>query len=280
MKKPRLLTDVGRPGEAAKSARWKCVCAYDGRDFAGWQSQPDGRGIQDAIEARLAVLLGKAVRIHGSGRTDAGVHALGQVFHFDGVWRHGPERLVAALNAGLPPALQIQAALRTSPHFHARFSVLEKVYRYEIYLGTPDPFVRPLVWSRGEALDVRAMGAAARLLEGRHDFRAFAANNGDLRVNTVRTLRRLAVVRRGRRLRVEAVADGFLYKMVRSLVGALVSVGEGRMSLAVVERLLRSAPERTHAVPTAPAQGLFLYRVRYPRRIGVPVEREESPAME
>ena len=125
--------------------RWKCICAYDGTTFAGWQSQTGGNAIQDVIEKRLARILGAPVRIQSSGRTD-GVHALGQVFHFDADWRHGPEKLVAALRAGLPPAIQIKSARAVPPEFHARFSATGKTYIYFLYLGEADPFTRPVCW--------------------------------------------------------------------------------------------------------------------------------------
>lgn len=259
-----------------KSARWKCVCAYDGREFAGWQSQPGGTGVQDKIESRLAVLLGHSVRIHGSGRTDAGVHADNQVFHFDAAWRHGGERLVAALNAGLPSSILIRSATQVSLHFHARFSVAEKVYRYQLYLGTPDPFLRPFVWARADSLDLEKMRSVARALEGKHDFRAFSANSGVDRLHTVRDLHRLRISRRGRLVRIEAAADGFLYKMVRSLVGALVAAGEKKMTPDEVMHLLEAAKPRTHEVPTAPAHGLFLHRVRYRRTISGDSSHEDS----
>lgn len=242
--------------------RWRCRCAYDGGRFAGWQSQPGGRAVQDAIEARLAAIFRRPVRIHGSGRTDAGVHARGQVFHFDAEWRHGSEKLLAALRDRLPPGLQIAAIARARAGFHARFDARGKVYRYRIHLGDADPFTRPYCWTLFRPLDAAAMRAAARRLRGRHDFRAFSAENGPRREDTVRDLRRLEVGCRGRRIEVVAEADGFLYKMVRSLVGALVAAGEGKLSLAEIDALLRGAP-RTAAVQTAPAQGLFLERVLY-----------------
>jgi tRNA pseudouridine38-40 synthase len=243
--------------------RWKCVCAYDGRGFSGWQSQPDGNAVQDVIERRLKWMLGRAVRIHGSGRTDAGVHARGQVFHLDAEWTHGPAKLLAALRGGLPPAIQVRSA-RPVPHaFHARFSAVGKIYFYQLHHGGPaDPFLLPFCWSIHQKLDVEAMRAAARRLTGRHDFRAFSACNGVEREDTVRRLRRLDVTGRGARLRITAEADGFLYKMVRSLVGALVAVGQGKLTPAQVAAILRGA-RRTHAIQTAPAQGLFLARVRY-----------------
>lgn len=253
----------------ASVQRWKAVCAYDGTAFAGWQSQPGGTSLQDVIEARLRVLAGGPIRIHASGRTDAGVHARGQVFHFDLAWRHGAERLLAALRVGLPPTILIQSIRPVPGDFHARFSAVGKRYEYHVYLGHPDPFIRPFVWclDRPTAPDFVAMRRAAKVLLGRHDFAAFSAFTGEEREDTVRTLRRLDVVRRGRRVTIVAEADGFLYKMVRSLVGALISVGFGKLSPDDLRRFLADA-RRTPAVETAPPQGLFLVRVQYRRTSG------------
>jgi len=242
--------------------RWKCICAYDGTAFAGWQSQAGGDAIQDVIEKRLARILGVPVRIQSSGRTDAGVHALEQVFHFDAAWRHGPEKLVAAMRAGLPPAIQIKSARAVPPEFHARFSATGKTYIYFLHLGEADPFNRPYCWPILHPLDFAAMEEAAAVLRGVHDFKAFSAFNRVKRENTVRNLRRLEIVRRGRRVRIAAEADGFLYKMVRSIVGALVAVGEGKLTPERVRTILESR-HRTAAVTTAPAQGLFLVKVKY-----------------
>lgn len=245
--------------------RWKCVCAYDGGGFAGWQSQAAGDSVQDALERRLAAIVGAPVRIHGSGRTDAGVHASGQVFHFDAAWGHGPEKLAAALRHQLPRAIQIVSVRPAPAAFHARFSATGKVYAYHLHLGDADPFTRPYCWPLPRPLDLAAVRAAAAVLAGRHDFRAFAARNGSEDggdANTVRDLRRLEVAARGRRVRITAEADGFLYKMVRSLVGTLVAAGEGKLAAADVARIL-AAGRRTPQVHTAPPQGLFLRRVLY-----------------
>lgn len=244
--------------------RWRCVCAYDGGHFAGWQSQAGANAVQDVIEARLAEIFGAPVRIHGSGRTDAGVHALGQVFHFDAEWRHGPEKMLAAFRIGLPAAIQVKSVRAVAADFHARFQAKGKRYEYRIDLGDPDPFTRPYCWPVFRPLEVAAMRAAAEVLRGRHDFRAFTALNGPAREDTVRELRRLDVTRRGRLVRIVAEADGFLYKMVRSLAGVLVAVGEGKLTPKDVRGILASR-ERTAAVQTAPPQGLFLVRVFYPR---------------
>lgn len=238
------------------------MCAYDGGPFAGWQSQTGGTAVQDTIERRLAEIFGQAVRIHGSGRTDAGVHARGQVFHFDAAWRHGTGKLLAALRAGLPPAIQIKSIQEVPSSFHARFSVTGKRYVYHLRLGDADPFTRPYCWPVFKPLDLAAMQAAAEVLRGTHDFRAFAAVNGPEREDTVRDLRRLDVAGRGRAIRITAEANGFLYKMVRSLAGVLVAVGEGRLTPAEVGRILAGG-RRVPAVHTAPPQGLFLERVFY-----------------
>jgi len=242
--------------------RWKCVCAYDGTQFAGWQSQAGGAAIQDVIEKRLAEIFHASIRIHGSGRTDSGVHAHGQVFHFDAEWRHDPEKLHAAFRIGLPRSIQIKSVRAVPATFHSRFGATGKRYEYRIHLGDADPFARPFCWTVFKPLDVSAMQSAAAVLRGRHDFRAFTALNGPEREDTVRGLRRLDVVQRGKNIRIVAEADGFLYKMVRSLVGVLAAVGEGKLTVAHVRAILQSR-ERTAAVQTAPAQGLFLVKVFY-----------------
>ncbi len=251
------------PGSAAAQVRrWKCTCAYDGTAFDGWQSQAGGNAIQDVLERRLAEIFKADVRVHGSGRTDAGVHAREQVFHFDAEWRHEPAKLLTAFRVGLPPAIQVRTVRAVAPEFHARFSATGKRYEYHLHLGDADPFTRPYCWSVFRPLEVAAMQAAARVLCGRRDFRAFTALNGPEKEDTVRDVRRLDVVRRGARIRITAEADGFLYKMVRSLTGVLVTVGEGRMTVAQVEEIL-AGRRRIPAVQTAPPQGLFLVKVFY-----------------
>ena len=240
------------------------MCAYDGADFSGWQSQTIGRAIQDVIEERMAEIFKTQVRIHGSGRTDAGVHAFEQVFHFDAEWRHDPAKLLAAMRVGLPASIQIKS-VRSVRDFHARFDATGKRYVYRVHLGDADPFTRPYCWTFFRPLDVAAMQAAAAVLVGRHDFRAFTAVTGWAKEDTVRDLRRLDVVRRGRMISITAEADGFLYKMVRSLAGVLVSVGEGKATVAEVKKILESR-QRTAVVQTAPPQGLFLQKVFYGKR--------------
>lgn len=244
--------------------RWRATCAYDGTPFGGWQSQPHRNAVQDHLEARLGELFNRSVRIHGSGRTDAGVHALGQVFHFDAAWPHGAPKLRKALQVGLPATLQVTRLRSAADDFHARFSATGKRYSYRIYQGAASPFEYPFVWARERPrrLDLEQMKAAARVLRGRHNFRAFAADNGTELESPIRELRTLELRPRGPRLKLIFEADGFLYKMVRSLTGALVAVGEARLSVDAVRDALATGT-RTELIETAPPQGLFLERVFY-----------------
>jgi tRNA pseudouridine38-40 synthase len=184
------------------------------------------------------------------------------VFHFDAEWNHGGEKLRRAMQAGLPDTIQISTATQVTPDFHARFSAKGKIYRYEIFLGEADPFSTRYCWSMERELDLAAMEKAAAVLRGKHDFKAFAAEGGTERETTVRDLRRLEIRKRGRRMRLVFEADGFLYKMVRSLTGTLVSTAVGRIPAREVAAILKSA-QRSPDVVTAPPHGLFLVKVLY-----------------
>lgn len=244
--------------------RWKVVCAYDGSTLCGWQSQPGGQTVQDFIEARLAQLFGAPVRIHGSGRTDAGVHARAQVFHFDGNWQHPPEALLRALRSGLPASVAVRSVRRAPPGFHARFSATGKRYVYHWFEGFALPWESPYCWSMGNRrLDIAAMNAAAAPLLGQHDFTAFGASRGDGSIdNPVKTLYELKVLRSGPRLRLVTEGSGYLYKMVRTLAGALTEVGLGKLPPQRLKAILDSRV-RPMNLPTAPAKGLWLEHVYY-----------------
>ncbi len=248
----------------SRGTRWKGTVAYDGTAFLGWQSQRGGNTIQDFIESRLAAILKQPVRIHGSGRTDSGVHARAQVFHFDAVWPHPVAHLHRALLSGLPEAILVRSVVRAPPGFHARSSATGKRYVYRLYEGYALPFDNRFVASMGRrCLDDAAMRAAAAYLVGHHDFSAFRADRGDGSAeDPVKDLRRLDVVRRGRNLRIITEADGYLYKMVRSLAGALIDVGLGKLTPEQVAGILENR-RRTALVVTAPARGLTLERVFY-----------------
>lgn len=254
--------------------RWKCTVAYDGTAYEGWQSQPSGNTIQDFLEARLSVLFKHRVVVHGSGRTDSGVHARGQVFHFDGDWAHSAADLLKALRVGYPDSIHVYRAEIVDGDFHARLSASGKRYVYQFFEGFADPFETRWYWSSGyRKLDVNRMNAVASRLLGRHDFSAFTANPRDGREDDpVRDLRLLRVERDGARLRLIAEADSFLFRMVRSLAGCVFDAGIGKLDPDAVSEILESRV-RTNRIQTAPACGLFLDTVYYH---GIPVSPEEG----
>lgn len=249
---------------SSEAERWQVTCAYDGTAFRGWQSQPGGHTIQDHLEARLSVIFDKPIRIHGAGRTDAGVHARAQMFHFDGAWPHGPEKLIRALRSGLPDGIQVTNVKHVSSLFHARFSAVGKRYCYRWYAGFAPPWASRYCYSlRQRTLDVAAMDAAAKQLLGEHDFTAFGANRGDgTEDDPMKTLWRMAVVQRGKQITFTTEGSGYLYKMVRSLAGTLERVGQGKLEPDAVRAILESG-KRPLDVETAPAKGLWLERVFY-----------------
>lgn len=251
----------------------KLTIAYDGTDFVGWQRQAEGPSIQGLLEAALAPLDERPVAVAGAGRTDAGVHARGQVASF--LLEHAIplDSLVRAINARLPPTVRALSAEHAPDGFHARFSARRKTYRYEL-LAAPvaDPFRQRYAWHVPDRLDVAAMVDAFRRVEGRHDFSAFQVSGSGVR-DTVRTMH-VARVTVGPAawchgpagsalvLGFELTGDGFLRYMVRSIVGTVVEVGRGRRQPASIDDLLEGAP-RGEAGPTAPPQGLCLMQVTY-----------------
>ncbi|MEC7230042.1 MAG: tRNA pseudouridine(38-40) synthase TruA [Verrucomicrobiota bacterium] len=244
--------------------RWKCTCAYDGTDFDGWQRQPGGGAVQNHIESALKQVFDLPLQLHGSGRTDAGVHARGQCFHFDAEWLHKPEKLVRALHSILPTSIRIKSVKSVSDDFHARFSVSGKRYLYNYYLGRADPVDDRYVWACHDLpLDLEEMQAAADRLLGTHDFSAYSATHGkENDPNPVKTVSRLQLKQRGKFIRLDTEGSGFLYRMVRSIAGALYAVGRGRLTPDDIAEILESK-KRTHRIVTAPAKGLFLDKVFY-----------------
>ena len=247
-------------------ARLKLIVAYDGAPFAGWQSQRNGNGIQDQLERAIAQICSKPVRVHGAGRTDAGVHALAQCAHVDlPARRYGEKRWRSALNGVLPPTIRIMQCKFAAQSFHARFSAEGKLYRYRIWNGEVLlPLENGRAWHVRDPIDRTALAAAAALFVGRHDFASFAANRGAPVDDTTRTLRAVRVRHSGLLLAIEFEADGFLYKMARLMAGALVEVGLGKASREEIRSRLHHPTQRfPHARNVAPAAGLFLVRVRY-----------------
>jgi tRNA pseudouridine38-40 synthase len=243
--------------------RYKMTISYEGTAYAGWQIQPRHRTIQSELERVLKELVRSKVRIHGSGRTDRGVHARAQVAHFDLAAPLIAAKLLGGMNALLDADIRVMRLGRAPADFHARLSAVGKEYRYLIHNGPIlPPFVRNVrTWVR-EDLDVEAMRKAARHLEGKKDFAAFSANPNREVEGTVRHLQNLTVRKRGSELCIVARGDGFLYKMVRSLAGFLLRVGRGDLSPGTARDILDSGT-RTATVPTAPPQGLFLWKVYY-----------------
>lgn len=242
--------------------RYRMTVEYDGTDFSGWQRQINGPSVQAAIEEALAGMTGVPTPIRGAGRTDAGVHALGQVAHFDTEARIPPHGFVRGLNSALPRSIAILDVQPAAPDFDARFSARGKLYRYSIWTApTRSPTRDRYVWHLRRALDVGRMQQAADLLVGRHDFAAFRAADCE-RKTTVRTVSRVAVARSEHLVTVEVEADAFLKNMVRILVGTLCEVGWGKRPAADMRRLLDERDRRQAGV-TAPPQGLMLVRVDY-----------------
>jgi tRNA pseudouridine38-40 synthase len=249
------------------SQTFKLTIAYDGTDFIGWQRQASGVSIQGLLEDALGELDGRPVTVTGAGRTDAGVHARGQVAAARLEREVDAGTVVRAVNIRLPPTVRVLDAAPVSGEFHARFDARLKSYRYRIWNAeVMNPFERSYAWHVPMALDVSAMAEAAAALCGTHDFGAFQGTGSDTQT-TVRTVVRSAVEREaGSPLVVyDAAGEGFLRHMVRNIVGTLVEVGRGRFPATWIGEVLASR-DRSAAGPTAPAHGLFLMAVAYGER--------------
>lgn len=240
----------------------RLLLEYDGTSYAGWQVQPDQNTIQGRLEAALETITGEPIRVVGSGRTDAGVHAIGQVGHFTTHSAMASNEFLRALNAILPRDIAVREVAEAPEGFHARYQATRKCYRYVLLQGeSRSAFGHRYGWEVGYLLDVTAMGQAAKSLVGTHDFSAFRASGG-APTDPVRTLHRLDIEEQDGDIIVLAEADGFLRHMVRNLVGTLVEVGSGRLRTDEVKAILE-ARDRSRAGPTAPPQGLFLIEVTY-----------------
>lgn len=257
--------------------RWlKLTLAYDGTEFSGWQRQPGRRTVQGTLEAAWRAVTGESVDSTASGRTDAGVHALGQTVGIATEARLDNATLVRALTANLPEDVVVRSVENAPDSFDATADAVSKRYRYSIHCGRlPDLFRRRYVWHIPRPLEVAAMHRAAQSLVGTHDFASFQAA-GSPRESTVRTICELSVQDRagewGEQVTIEVEGDGFLYKMVRNIVGTLVEVGRGKRSETSLEEVLR-ARDRAAAGQTAPPHGLILVAVEY----GVEDQRTVRP---
>lgn len=244
-------------------SRYRLTIEYDGAPFVGWQSQKNGRSVQEAIEQAVAAFAGEQVTVKGAGRTDAGVHALGQVAHID-LSRHWPADTVRdAVNAHLrPEPVSILSVEAVSDDFDARFSARRRHYLYRIVdRRAPLALDRGRAWSVPARLDAATMHVAAQALVGKHDFTTFRASECQAK-SPVKTLDSLDVLRRGDEITVHASARSFLHNQVRSMVGTLKKVGEGRWQASDVAAAL-AARDRARSGPVAPAHGLYLVAVDY-----------------
>lgn len=245
----------------------KITLAYDGSAFHGWQIQPGFRTVQETVEHCLHKILGHAVRVTASGRTDAGVHALGQVINFRTPSKIPEEGLLKALNSLLPSDLSARDVLEVAPDFHARKMALSKKYVYVIDTsGIRSPFLSRYVFHLPGALDVHAMRRSIEMLNGEQDFSSFMGAGSSVKT-TVRKILATGILERDSRVFFYIQGSGFLRHMVRNIMGTLIQVGRSMLAPEDMERIL-ALKDRTHAGPTAPPQGLYLVEVCY---------KEENP---
>lgn len=243
---------------------YRMVIAYDGTEYAGWQIQPNALSIQELLQNTLKQILQHDVWVTGSGRTDAGVHAVAQVAHFETSNNIDPGKLRSSLNGLLPEDVRIRLLEPAPKGFHARYSAKGKTYHYHLTVGQRNPFRRRYSTHFPYALDAELLRDAAALFVGKHDFTSFAneASSGSAARNAVRNLYRLDMIEEEGGYRFEFEGEGFLYKMVRNIMGTLIEVGSGRRPIDDIPRLFE-AKDRRQAGRTAPPQGLFLMRVDY-----------------
>ena len=238
------------------------IIEYDGTGYCGWQRQREDNTIQQRVEDALYMLTGKKTAVHSAGRTDAGVHALGQVAHFDTQAKIPPDKYSFALNALLPPDIRIRKSAQAADRFHARFNAKRKRYRYVVFNA---PHASALLSNRSMhvpvPLDIEKMRSAAVYLIGEHDFSAFTS--AQLRMkNKVRTIYGIKISKQKEKIAIDVVGNGFLYNMVRIIVGTLIYVGQGKLSPEDMPGILESRDRRRAGI-TAKPQGLFLAEVRY-----------------
>lgn len=253
-------------GEAMVQTTYRLTLRYDGRAYYGWQRHEGKPTLQGTFEAAIEAVFGERCALHAAGRTDRGAHADGQVAHFEASVGLPPERLRDELNERLPEDVEVTACEHAARTFHAREDATAKTYRYEILNAPECPQDRKgRVWHVPGPLNVDAMQEACAVLVGRHDFASFATKTNYQRRSTTRNVMSLELTREDPLIILRVRADGFLYKMVRNLVRALVKVGEGRSSRERLEQIL-FARDRKLAPGTAPASGLYLESVEYPPR--------------
>ena len=267
----------------ADTIKIKLTIAFDGAAYQGWQVQKTGTGVQQLVEAAATRLFPSVKRVCGSSRTDTGVHALGMVADIEvprAEFNMPLRKVPLALNSHLPEDIRVVGAQRVPADFHSRFQATGKQYRYFVWNHTAmNPLLRRQAWHVPVKLDLATMRAAARHVVGKHDFRSFAALHSYHIEDTVRTLTRCDIQRRGPLLTFLIEGDGFLYKMCRGIVGTLVQLGRGKFGEVELKRML-AAKDRREAGMSAPAHGLVLWKVFYPprKRTGTGTIQRRKPA--
>lgn len=242
--------------------RYKITVEYFGKNYSGWQTQKNGIGIQHVLESALSELLAQPVKVVGSGRTDAGVHAMGQVAHFDAQTPIPPEKIAFAANTALPEDIKIKSCEPAPPDFHAQYGAKRKTYLYKTYVSRSASPLRDSHYAQIiPPVDIEAMRRSAKALIGKHDFIAFSASGRTVKT-TVREIYRLDITENGDEIYFEIEGNGFLYNMVRIIVGTLVYVGKGKLPESITEEMLASG-SRVTGGKTFPPQGLYLKDVTY-----------------
>ena len=244
--------------------RWRCNCAYDGTDYEGWQKQPSGNAVQDYINRGLEEIFQKNVKTVGAGRTDAGVHASMQVFHFDHNWKHGDKSLLHAMRTKFPPGISPRSVEKVNSSFHAHLSAKGKRYVYRMFRGWAFPKDERFILSlKNLNPDISLMSLSSECFLGEFDFSAFATTTGrPVKENPIKKVWRVEVIESSKCIEIVVEGGGFLYKMVRSIVGALIDVGIQKLNKHDIQRILKSGI-RTEKVVSAPAHGLTLEKVFY-----------------
>jgi tRNA pseudouridine38-40 synthase len=246
--------------------KYKLILSYDGTNYGGWQVQPNATSIQTLVQNALEIALRTTVALTGAGRTDAGVHAIGQVAHFTTIDMVDCYRLQASLNGLLPLDIRVYSIQPVSIDFHSRYSAISKTYHYRFHLNKVlDPFKRLYTTHIPYKIDLPLLKEASQYFIGTHDFTSFAneAHKGSASKDAIRTLKRLDIVEEKDEVRLEFEADGFLYKMVRNITGTLLEIATHKILIEDIPEIF-SAKDRKKAGRTAPPQGLFLVRVHYP----------------
>ncbi|MDG1664962.1 MAG: tRNA pseudouridine(38-40) synthase TruA [Hyphomicrobiales bacterium] len=245
------------------SSRWKLIIEYDGLPFNGWQSQKDNSGVQDFLKTAIKNFSNEAVKIYAAGRTDSGVHALGQVVHFDLERQTSANEIREALNNHLKPnPIAVISAEEVSNDFHARFSALKRHYRYDIINRRPPLTLdKGRYWRVGKSLDIKLMIEASKYIEGNHDFTTFRSTHCQSK-SPIKTIDSIEIEQSGLEINIFISAKSFLHNQVRSIVGSLKLVGEGKWESSKIKEILKKK-DRTLCGPVAPSEGLFLTRVDY-----------------